>query len=246
MTSANDKRVIIVTGASRGLGKAIALTFGAAGCCVIIAFREYEQAACMVGDAIRAAGGEARIIKMDVRSTDDVANMVEQTLKHWGAIDVLVNNAGLTYDGPLLRMSEEQWDQVIDTNLTGAFHCIRGVSQHMCNRANGHIISIASIVGLQGREGQANYSASKAGLIGLTKACAKEFGTQNVKVNTVLPGYLLTDMGSAISGSLQDRILREHTLGRSTDLEEVADFVYHLSLMRNVSGQVFNLDSRIV
>jgi 3-oxoacyl-[acyl-carrier protein] reductase len=246
MNPSVDNRVVIVTGASRGLGKVIAKTFGKAGCRVMVVFRENEPAARATVDAVKAAGGDAISCKTDVRVSHDVQNMVDQALKQWGTIDVLVNNAGLTQDNLLLRMSEEQWDQVIDTNLSGAFHCIRGVAQHMDGRTGGHIINIASIVGLQGREGQANYSASKAGLIGLTKSCAKELGAQNIKVNVVLPGYLPTDMGKAISGSIQDRILREHALARFSDPQETADFIYHLSLMRNVSGQVFNLDSRVI
>jgi len=241
-----DKRVIIITGASRGLGKTIARTFGRAGCRVVVAFRENEQTARMVSDEIKTLGGEACIVKADVRISQDVTAMVEQTLKQWGTIDVLVNNAGLTQDGLLLRMSEEQWDQVIDTNLTGAFHCIREVARHLNDKTGGHIINIASLVGLQGREGQANYSASKAALIGLTKSCAKELGGRNIKVNAVLPGYLPTDMGSAVSNTTRDRILHEHTLNRFSDAQETADFIYHLSLMHNVSGQVFNLDSRVI
>ncbi len=241
-----DNRVVIVTGASRGLGKVIATTFGKAGCRVMVVFRENEPAALATVDAVRSAGGDALSFKADVRVSHDVQNMVDQALKQWGTIDVLVNNAGLTQDNLLLRMSEEQWDQVIDTNLSGAFHCIRGVARQMDGRTGGHIINIASIVGLQGREGQANYSASKAGLIGLTKSCAKELGAKNIRVNVVLPGYLPTDMGKAISGPIQDRILREHALARFSDPQETADFIYHLSLMRNVSGQVFNLDSRVI
>ena len=246
MNPSVDNRVVIVTGASRGLGKVIATTFGKAGCRVMVVFRENEPAARATVDEVRSAGGEAISFKADVRVSHDVQNMVDQAVKQWGTIDVLINNAGLTQDNLLLRMSEEQWEQVIDTNLSGAFHCIRGVAQHMDGRTGGHIINIASIVGLQGREGQANYSASKAGLIGLTKSCAKELGAQNIKVNVVLPGYLPTDMGKAISGSIQDRILREHALARFSDPQETADFIYYLSLMSNVSGQVFNLDSRVI
>jgi 3-oxoacyl-[acyl-carrier protein] reductase len=143
-------------------------------------------------------------------------------------------------------MSEEEWDDVSDANLSGPFHCIRAVSDHMIKQRSGHIINISSIVGLQGREGQANYSAAKAGLIGLTKAAAKEFGLFNIKVNAVLPGYLPTEMGTTISNEMHKRILRDNTLGRGSDADEVADLIYQLSLMHNVSGQVFNLDSRIL
>ena len=161
--------------------------------------------------------------------------MVRSTIAGWGAIDVLVNNAGVTSDGLLLRMSEREWDTVIDTNLTGPFNCIRAVSKHMIARAEGHIINIASIVGLQGRAGQANYAASKAGLIGLTKACAKELGPHNVQANVVLPGYLQTDMGSTVSSTVHDMILRGHALNRLSDPTEVADFVHHLSCMKKTS-----------
>jgi 3-oxoacyl-[acyl-carrier protein] reductase len=143
-------------------------------------------------------------------------------------------------------MTEKDWDDVVDTNLSGPFHCIRAAAQSMINQRSGHIINISSIVGLQGREGQANYSSAKAGLIGLTKAAARELGSFNIKVNVVLPGYLPTDMGSSISDTVHARILKENALGKASDPGEVADFIYHLSLMNNVSGQVFNLDSRIL
>ena len=152
----------------------------------------------------------------------------------------------MTKDGILLRMTEEDWDDVVDTNLSGPFHCIRAAAHQMSKQRSGHIINISSIVGLQGRQGQANYSSAKAGLIGLTKASAKELGSFNIKVNVVLPGYLPTDMGNSISNVVHDRILKENSLGKASDPREVADFIYHLTLMNNVSGQVFNLDSRIV
>ena len=172
--------------------------------------------------------------------------MVHDAVKRWGTVDVLINNAGITRDGLVLRMPEEDWDDVINTNLSGPFHCIRAASGIMTKQRRGHIISIASVVGVQGREGQANYSASKAGLIGLTKACAKEFGPWNINVNAVLPGYIPTDMGDTISDTVLERILKENALNRISDPKEVAEFIYHLSLMKNVSGQVFNLDSRIL
>jgi 3-oxoacyl-[acyl-carrier protein] reductase len=143
-------------------------------------------------------------------------------------------------------MTGEDWDDVVDTNLSGPFFCIRAAAHQMIKQRSGHIINISSIVGLQGREGQANYSSAKAGLIGLTRASAKELGSFDIMVNAVLPGYLATDMGSNISNAIHDRILKENALGKASDSREVADFIYHLSLMNHVSGQVFNLDSRIV
>ncbi len=246
MTAAERKRVVIITGASRGLGKEIALRFGMAGDRVVVNYKHHEQSAGAVAAEIARAGGEAIPFRADVRCAADVDVMMNDAVKHWGSVDVLVNNAGVKKDGLILRMMEQDWDDIIGANLTGPFNCIRAVSKIMSKQKNGHIISVSSIVGMHGREGQANYSSSKAGVIGLTKACAKELGRFNIKVNSVLPGYLVTDMGQTVSEAIQDRILKENVLGRASFPNEVADFIYYLSLMNNVSGQVFNLDSRIL
>lgn len=245
MSQDSPKRVIIVTGASRGLGKEIALRFGKAQERVVVNFLGSEQAAVDVADTIFRNGGEAMLFRADVRSSADVDAMINSSKERWGTVDVLVNNAGIIKDSILLRMTEDDWDSVLDVNLKGVFHCCRAVSRVMSRKQQGHIINISSIVGIQGREGQANYSASKAGLIGLTKSCAKELGRNNIKVNAILPGYMPTDMGDGVSKTVQNRIVQENILGRVADPDEVAEFVYHLSLMNNVSGQVFNLDSRI-
>ena len=246
MLCSEKKRVIIITGASRGLGREIALRFGKAGERLVVNFRSNEQAARAVADEVIENGGEAILYEADVTKPVEVEAMVSNAQKHWHSVDVLINNAALTKDGIVLRMHEEAWDEVSDTNLSGPFYCIRAVSDPMVRQRSGHIINISSIVGLQGREGQANYSATKAGLIGLTKAAAQELGVSNIKVNAVLPGFLATEMGATISDVMHERILRDHTLGRGADPVEVADFIYRLSLMQNVSGQVFNLDSRIL
>jgi 3-oxoacyl-[acyl-carrier protein] reductase len=246
MTMGDKKKVVFVTGASRGLGKAIALRFGNSSHKIVVHYKDRVHDAAAVVESIRAADGEAVAVRADVRIAAEVNAMVADTVKRWGNIDILVNNAGLTRDSLVLRMSQTDWDKVIGTNLTGAFHCIRAVAEVMMKKNDGHIISIASIVGLQGREGQANYSASKAGLIGLTRACASEFGRFNIKVNAILPGYLPTDMGEKLSEVMANRIVQANALGRASNPEEVADFVHHLSGMRNVSGQVFNLDSRMI
>lgn len=242
----DKKRVIIITGASRGLGREIALRFGSAGERVVVNFRSNEPAARTVAADVIQRGGEAIMYGADVKNPDEVETMVSHTREQWGSVDVLINNASLTKDGLVLRMNEEAWDEVSDTNLSGPFYCIRAVSSYMADQRSGHIINISSIVGLQGREGQANYSAAKAGLIGLTKAAAQELGLFNIKVNAVLPGYLATEMSSAISNAMHERIMRNNALGRGNAADEVADFVYRLSSMNNVSGQVFNLDSRIL
>jgi 3-oxoacyl-[acyl-carrier protein] reductase len=246
MTGPGKKRSIIVTGASRGLGREIALFFGGAGDRVLINYHSGEREASAVAGEINHSGGEAFAWKADVRRTADVDAMIRESLLRWGSIDVLINNAGRTRDGIMLRMDEQAWDDILMTNLKGAFHTIRSVSAVMLKQRRGHIINIASITGVQGREGQANYSSSKAALIGLTKAAARELGSRNIQVNAVLPGYLPTAMGEHLSQNVQDRVIRQNCLGRMSDPKEVACFIHHLSLMNNVSGQIFNLDSRII
>jgi len=244
--STHRKRVVIVTGASRGLGKKIAIRFGREGEKVVVNYIIRRSEAETVADEIGRSGGEAIPFQADVKVAAQVEVMMKSTKRRFGTIDVLVNNAGITKDGLLVRMTEQDWDAVIETNLKGPFLCIRAASEIMSKQQNGHVINVSSISGVQGREGQANYSASKAGLIGLTRACARELGRSNIKVNAVLPGYIVTDMGEKVSDGIYQRVLRENALNRVSDPEEVADFIYHLSLMNNVSGQVFNLDSRIV
>jgi len=241
-----DNRVIIVTGASRGLGRTIALRFGIAGARVVVNYRERHQDAVGAVDRITKQGGEALALQADVRQGTMVAAMIDVVVKRWGKVDVLVNNAGITRDRLAVRMSEQEWDDVISTNLTGPFQCIRAVSRVMMRQRSGHIISLASLSGLQGREGQVNYAAAKAGLIGLTRSTAKELGRFNIRANAVLPGFLATEMSTLVSEPVRSRIIEENALGRASTQEEIAEFIYHLSLMQHVSGQVFNLDSRIV
>ncbi len=245
MIRAPKDRVVIITGSSRGLGRMIALKFGEQGDKVVVNYLRCEESAQAVVRDIVISGSDAFPFRADVSSAKDVDALINAAVARWGRLDVLVNNAGRTRDRLLLRMEEQDWDDVINTNLSGPFYCMRAASRIMMKQRKGHIISIASIVGMQGREGQANYSASKSGLIGLTKSCAKELGRFNVKVNAILPGYLKTDMGETVSTSVRERVRRENALQRSTDPEEVAEFIYHLSCMHNVSGQIFNLDSRI-
>lgn len=246
MPLSEHKRVVIITGASRGLGRNIALKFGKAGNRVVVNYVSHGQDAAAVVDEILRAGGEAVSCRADVRIAEEIRTMIDETMKRWGAVDVLVNNAGITKDSLMLRMPEQDWDSVLDTNLTGAFHCIRAASQIMSDQREGHIVNISSIVGVRGREGQAPYAASKAGLIGLTKAAARELGGFNIKVNAVLPGYLPTEMGESISDTMHERVLHENALNRVSDPREVAEFIHHLSRMNNVSGQIFNLDSRMI
>jgi len=246
MTDSLHKRVIVVTGASRGLGKEIALAFGRKQERVLVNFLSRKQDAEHVADTICQYGGEAMLFRADVKSSADVDALMDIAESKWGTVDVLVNNAGITKDELLRRMTEDDWEAVLDVNLKGVFYCCRAVSRIMSKNNQGHIINISSIVGIQGRRGQANYSASKAGLIGLTKSLAKELGQNNIQVNAVLPGYMTTEMGGAVSKTVQDRIFQENVLGRPANPQEVAEFIYCLSHMSSVSGQVFNLDSRII
>ncbi len=241
-----QKRNVIVTGGSRGLGREIALEFGRAGDRVVVNYQSDERSAAEVINEIVRSGGQAFQFKADVSLVEEVNSMFDETATRWDSIEVLVNNAGITSDRLLLKMGEQEWDSVLDTNLKGPFNTIRAMTRLMSGLRRGHIINIASIVGLQGREGQANYASAKAALIGLTKASAKELGTFNIQVNAVLPGYLPTRMGENVSPAVLERVLKENALNRVSDPAEVARFIYNLSFMKNVSGQVFNLDSRIL
>ncbi len=240
------KKVVIITGASRGLGKAIALKYGREGWSVLINYLEQKKAAEAVADKVRSLDGEAEVYRADVSKTEDVKNMIDAAMKKWSRIDVLINNAGITRDSLLIKMSEADWDAVIKTNLKGAFICIQQAAKIFIQQKEGHIINIASIAGIQGREGQANYSASKAGLIGLTKAAAVELGEYNIRVNAVNPGYIPTEMGTDVSDKIKEQIIGKNVLRRHSDTKEVADFAHYLSTKDNISGQVFNLDSRII
>lgn len=243
MIPANN-RVVIVTGASRGLGREIAIRFGLAGNKVIVNYLRHADEADLVVRSLEGRGGTAAAICADVSRAVDADAMIAKVQAMWGRIDVLVNNAGIVRDALLVRMQEQDWDDVLRTNLYGPFHCMRAVSDIMIRQQEGHIISIGSLVGVRGREGQANYASSKAGLIGLTRAAARELGASNIKVNAVLPGYLQTDMGTA-ADHVHERVVGENVLGRISEPAEIADFVHYLSTMKNISGQVFNLDSRI-
>jgi 3-oxoacyl-[acyl-carrier protein] reductase len=167
-------------------------------------------------------------------------------VKEWGKIDLWINNAGMTHDCRVDRMQPEEWEEVITTNLHGAFYGIQEAARVMAHQMKGHIINVSSLVGFRGVAGQAAYTASKAGLIGLTKSAARELGQFNIQVNAVLPGYLPTPMTRKLSQKRRLQIIEENALGRTSDFDEVSQFIHHLSLMQNVSGQVFNLDSRIL
>jgi 3-oxoacyl-[acyl-carrier protein] reductase len=239
-------RVAIVTGASRGIGKATALALAAQGAKVVVNYASSQSAALEVVEAIIQAGGEAVAIEANVAIESQVEHLIKQTLDTWGRIDVLVNNAGITRDTLLLRMKLEDWQAVIDLNLTGVFLCTKAVSKIMLKQRSGRIINITSVAGQMGNPGQANYSAAKAGVIGFTKTVAKELATRGITVNAVAPGFIATDMTKDISG---EEIIKFIPLGRFGQPEEVAGMIRFLAAdpaATYITGQVFNVDGGMV
>lgn len=239
-------KVAIVTGASRGIGKATALALAAQGAKVVVNYASNSKAADALVAEIVEAGGEAIAIGADVSQAEAVDEMVKQTKDKFGQIDILVNNAGITRDTLLLRMKPEDWQAVINLNLTGVFLCCKAVSKLMLKQKSGRIINISSVAGVMGNPGQANYSAAKAGVIGLTKTLAKEFASRGVTVNAVAPGFIETDMTEGLQA---EEILKAIPLNRYGKPEEIADMICFLAgstASNYITGQVFNVDGGMV
>ena len=232
----------LVTGSTRGIGLGIARALHAAGAAVAVHGRSAAQA---VAVAAELGGTDHAIgVAADVADPEQVAEAIEAVESAIGPITILVNNAGMTRDNLLIRMSDDEWDAVLRTNLTGAFHTMRAVAKGMMKRRSGRIINIASVVGIVGNKGQANYAASKAGLIGLTKAVAKEYASRNILVNCVAPGYISTDMTAALPPEASDALLGAIPLGRFGQADEVAGVVLFLAsdFARYLTGQVIAVD----
>ncbi len=241
-----DGQVAIVTGASRGIGKATALQLAAQGAKVAINYASSSGAADAVVNEIKAAGGEAISIGADVSQAEAVDQLVAETMNQWGRIDILVNNAGITKDTLLLRMKLEDWQAVIDLNLTGVFLCTKAVSKIMLKQKSGRIVNITSVAGQMGNPGQANYSAAKAGVIGFTKTVAKELSSRGITVNAVAPGFIATDMTNDLKA---EGILQFIPLGRYGQPEEVAGMIRFLAAdpaAAYITGQTFNVDGGMV
>lgn len=235
-------RVAVVTGSSRGLGKEIALTLGKSGYNVAINYLASEKEAMKVADEIAS---DTLLIKADVGDIRQVEKIAEAVYERWGRVDVLVNNAGITRDGLMIKLKEEEWDEVLRVNLKGCCNTIRAFSHFMIKSGGGHIINISSYSGLKGREGQAAYSASKAAVLGLTYAAAKELAEYNIRVNALLPGYMQTEMGKASEKAMTTAKM-ESIAGKLSGPKDAAGFIVYLLKTDNITGQVFCLDSRIV
>jgi 3-oxoacyl-[acyl-carrier protein] reductase len=237
-------RVALVTGSTRGIGRAIATTLAGSGARVAVVGRERARAE----EAASQISAEARGFSCDVSDTASVAALVEEVEKSFGSLDILVNNAGLTRDNLLMRIKDADWDAVLDANLRGAFASIRAASRGMMKRRWGRIINIASIVGIMGNKGQANYSASKAGLIGLTKSVAKELGSRNILCNAVAPGFIETDMTAAMTPVARAALSSQIPLERLGKPEDIAGTVAFLASEHAayITGQVFVVDGGMV
>jgi len=243
--SLTDK-VALVTGAAQGIGKAVALLLARNGADLIVSDINLEKAE-ETAKEIQATGRGAMAIKVDVANLGDVEQMVQAVLERFGRIDILVNNAGITRDRLILRMTEEDWDAVLNINLKGTFHCTKVVIRYMSKQRNGRIVNIASVVGEMGNAGQANYSASKAGVIGFTKTIAREFAQRGINVNAIAPGYIETPMTEALPEKAKEelkRLIPMERLGRAEDVAEAVLFLVS-EASSYITGQVLNVNGGI-
>ncbi len=240
-------QIAVVTGAGRGIGRAIALKFAAAGADVVCVSRTAENSEKTAAE-VRALGRRAWAFAVDVSDPAAIAAAAEKILAGTGRVDVLVNNAGVTKDGLLMRMSEADWDTVLDTNLRGAFLFTKAFTRTFLKQRSGRIINLASVIGLVGNAGQCNYAASKAGLIGFTKSVAKEFGSRGVTCNAIAPGFIATDMTAALDDKLKDALLKQIPLGALGEPDDIAEAALYLAGPggRYVTGQVLTVDGGMV
>jgi 3-oxoacyl-[acyl-carrier protein] reductase len=242
--SAFKDKVVLVTGGSRGIGRSIAVAFAKQGATVVFSYAGNEAAAQETLGLLQAAGARAEAVRFDVADTAACASAVETLVKTHGRLDVLVNNAGVAVDGLVMRVKDEDWDKQLDTNLKGAFALIRAASRPMMKQKGGAIINLTSVVGEMGNGGQAAYSASKAGLIGLTKSVARELASRNIRVNAVSPGFIGTDMTSHLEGDTREKMLASIPLGRLGSPEDVAQAVLFLAseAAAYITGEVLKVN----
>lgn len=243
-----DGQVVLVTGGSRGIGRAVALACAREGAHVVINYAGNVKAAQSVVEEISEMGRKCLAVQADVSKASDVDRLIEESLADFGKIDVLVNNAGITRDGLLMRMKEEDWDAVLETNLKGIYLCTKAVTKGMMKQRSGRIINMTSVVGVMGNTGQANYAAAKAGVIGFTKSMAKELASRNINVNAVAPGFIHSDMTSVLPENVQKAMTDAIPLARMGEPEEVADAVLFLASKASqyITGQVLHVDGGMV
>ncbi len=239
-----EQKVAVVTGASRGIGRQIALTLASRGARVIVNYNGSAARAEEVVQKIQEAGGQAEAVQCDVSDFQKAGELMNYVIQTYGRVDILVNNAGITRDGLLMKMSEEDFDAVLNTNLKGAFNCMQHVARQMIRQKGGRIINISSVSGVMGNAGQANYSASKAGVIGLTKAAAREMASRGITVNAVAPGFINTEMTEVLSDSVKEAAVAQipmKTFGETTDIAEAVAFLAS-DEARYITGQVLCVD----
>ncbi|WP_408605804.1 3-oxoacyl-[acyl-carrier-protein] reductase [Alkalithermobacter paradoxus] len=241
-------KVALVTGGSRGIGKSIAIKLASLGANVVINYTSREEEALNTQKEIESYGVKSMVVKCDVSKYDDVQNMIDKTVSEFGRVDILVNNAGITKDGLLMKMKEEDFDAVIAVNLKGVFNCTKAVTRPMMKQRYGKIINMSSVVGVMGNAGQANYCASKAGVIGFTKSSAKELASRNINVNAIAPGFIDTDMTKVLKDDVKEAMMRSIPLNRYGSAEDIANLVAFLSSSMSdyITGQVIHVDGGMV
>ncbi|MEH7177211.1 3-oxoacyl-[acyl-carrier-protein] reductase [Neobacillus vireti] len=241
-------KIALVTGASRGIGREIALELARQGANVAVNYAGNEEKANAVVDEIKAIGTEAFVIKCDVSNTEEVTAMVKETVDRFGKLDILVNNAGITKDNLLMRMKEDEWDDVININLKGVFLCTKAVTRQMMKQRVGRIINITSVVGVSGNPGQANYVSAKAGVIGLTKTTAKELASRSITVNAIAPGFITTDMTDKLSEEVTAEMLKQIPLARLGEPKDIAKMTAFLASddASYITGQTIHVNGGMV
>ena len=243
-----ERKTVFVTGASRGIGKEVALKYAENGYDVIINYVSDKTDVEALEKEFKEKGADTLILKADVSNPEEVQKIVDKAIEKFEKIDVLVNNAGITRDNLLMRMSEEEFDKVLEINLKGTFLVTKAVTKYMMKKRSGSIINLSSVVGVAGNAGQCNYSASKAGIIGFTKSIAKELASRNIRANAVAPGFIETDMTAVLSDSVKESIHNQIPLKRMGSAKEVAELIYFLGSEKSsyITGQVINVDGGMV